>query len=194
MLKTQRAVATMVAILASMVSVPSFASIISINFDTDKNGIATFDNQLLNSAYAYSEFSFGADDVVKAGFGGVTSQPNFATGSANNFNSVLDVFFTNIGNSISASNVTNSSFTLSAYDINNNLLGSVSVNSFTQVASLTFVGQIKRAQFTTTFQYGIDDLVLDVGSNQVIPEPSSLLVFGGLMLGMSGLRIRSRRS
>ena len=118
-------------------SLPASALTVTMNFDTDFGGSAIANNTLLNTAYTSAFFSFGSDDVAKLGGGGVTSQPNFATGAPGNFNSPLVVFFSGLGDSVQAFNVTGSSYTLTAYGAANNVLGSDSTSTFGDDTTLT---------------------------------------------------------
>ncbi len=170
-------------------SLPASALTVTMNFDTDFGGSAIANNTLLNTAYTSAFFSFGSDDVAKLGGGGVTSQPNFATGAPGNFNSPLVVFFSGLGDSVQAFNVTGSSYTLTAYGAANNVLGSDSTSTFGDDTTLTFVGQIARVEFTTTGQYGIDDLTLVTNASSV-PEPTSLAL---LALGLVGFGLSRRK-
>lgn len=143
---------------------------------------------MLNAAYGGLGVAFNATATVVRGGGGVTSQPNFASGSAD-YLTTLEIVFDNYGNSIGAYNVSNSSFTLSAYDANGVLLGSGMTSDFgpTGFVSLSNVGQIKYARFTSNVLYGIDDLSFDAVASTNVPEPATVasLVLGlGLMAGL----------
>jgi hypothetical protein len=124
-------------------------TLVVLNCDTDLHGTPIANNTPVHTAYPLPGGTFGADDVVQLGGGGVTSHPHFATGSPHNFASPFDVFFTHVANFIEAKNVTTSWWTLTAYDVNDHVLGAVAVSHFTEVGHLTFTGLIKRAQFTT---------------------------------------------
>lgn len=169
---------------------PASAAVVFLNFDVDFNGNPLAGGTLLNAAYPSPDFTFGADDAVRAGGGGVRSQPNFATGNPVDFTSPLDltIVFPNLANSISAFNVTNSSYTLTAYDAANNPLGSQSCATFLCETVVNFPNQIARVQFTTDFQYGIDDLTIDYTA---VPEPVSLFLVSS---GLVGMAVRRRRT
>jgi hypothetical protein len=141
----------------------------------------------LNAAYAGLGVTFNDTATVIAGGGGVTSQPNFASGSANTRAS-LELVFDLYATSITAYNVTLSSFTLSAYDSHGLLLGSGSTSDFGPrgFVSLTNIGQIKSARFTSTGLYGIDDLSFDAASTGEVPEPASFALVGIGILGFAG--------
>lgn len=171
----------------ALVGTAAYAAPITLNFDDVP------DETLLNTAYSGLGVTFNATASVFLGGGGVISQPNFASGSGS-FSTPLDIVFDNYGNSISAFNVTNSSFTLSAYDANWTLLGSGSTSDFgpTGFVSLSNIGQIKYARFTSDSLFGIDDLSFDAVEAADVPEPATL---ASLMLGLGligGLRRRKQ--
>lgn len=134
---------------------------------------------LLNTAYAGLGVTFNNTAMVLAGGGGVTSQPNFASGSGNT-RTPLELVFDNYGTSISAYNVTQSAFTMSAYDANGLLLGSGSTSDFGPrgFVALENIGRIKFARFTSSALYGIDDLSFEAISLGEVPEPESLALLG----------------
>jgi hypothetical protein len=176
---------------AALFATPAGAATITLNFDTDFNGIAIANGTPINTAYPSADFTFEADDTILLGGGGVMSQPNFATGNGSNFFSPLQVTFSSgLGNAVSAFNVTNSSYTLSAYDSASNLLGTASCGSFPCSTTLTFPNQIAYARFTTQSQYGIDDLTLDYNA---VPEPGSLFLLGSGAALLAASRARRRR-
>lgn len=159
------------------------ATVVNINFD-DVPG-----NTLLNTAYGGLGVTFNDTAAVHLGLGGVTSQPNFASGMAGNDFTTLVLTFDNFATSIGAYNVTNSAFTLSVYDVNGLLLGSSSAVYDYDYAFVAGVGNIKTAIFSTTSQYGIDDLSFDA----VVPEPGSIALIGLGMLGVTMTRRGKRR-
>ena len=76
------------------------ATVVNINFD-DVPG-----NTLLNTAYGGLGVTFNDTAAVHLGGGGVTSQPNFASGMAGNDVTTLVLTFDNYATSIGAYNVT----------------------------------------------------------------------------------------
>ena len=158
----------------------------TLNFDDVSGGT------LLNTAYAGLGVTFNSTATVIAGGGGVTSQPNFASGSGNT-RTTLEFVFENYGTSIAAYNVTQSSFTLSAYDASGLLLGSGTTSDFGPrgFVALTNIGQIKSARFTSSGLYGIDDLSFEAVPRAEVPEPGSLALLGlGILSFASSWRKR----
>lgn len=175
-------------LLAALCATAIFASsaqatVVNINFD-DVPG-----NTLLNTAYGGLGVTFNDTAAVHLGLGGVTSQPNFASGMAGNDVTALVLTFDNYATSIGAYNVTNSEFTLRVYDVNGLLLGSSSAMYDFDHAFVAGVGNIKTAIFSTTSQYGIDDLSFEAA----VPEPASMALIGLGMVGLTVTRGRSRR-
>ncbi|MDX2064795.1 MAG: PEP-CTERM sorting domain-containing protein [Fimbriimonadaceae bacterium] len=153
---------------------------VTINFDVDQFGAATFNNQLLNDAYGTLGVTFGADDRIFGNVVGTTSPPRGATGGPLYANP-LDVTFASPVSYVSSGKMTNSSFTMTAYDASWNVLGSVFAPLVSDVP-LEFVSitatDIKHVRFTTTNQYAIDDFTFLAAAPPPVPEPASLLVLG----------------
>lgn len=164
------------------------AAPVTLNFDTYLNGNALSDGTLLNDAYGGLGVTFNSTARVVLGGGGVTSQPNFATGGAG-FATNLQLTFDNYGLSVGAANVTSSSWLLTAYDELFNVLGSVSSVNFPGISSLSSIGNIKYATFSTNSQYGIDDLTFDAMTNNV-PEPMPLALVSLGLIAMTAIRKR----
>lgn len=170
------------ALCAMVMSVGSaHASMVTINFDNFTSGT------LLNTAYSGLGLTFNSSAALIQGGGGVTSQPNFAVGSSQNFYTPLELIFDNYATSVGAFNVSGSSFTLSAFDLNGLLLGSGSTSTFGDQVLLSGIGNIKTARFTTTFQYGIDDLSFNTAASNV-PEPGSIALVALGLIGFSAVR------
>jgi hypothetical protein len=77
---------------------------------------------------------------------------------------------------------------MTAYDSANNIIGSSSASNFGDIAAISTPG-IARVEFTTTFQYGIDDLTFNAPA---VPEPATMAVFG-LMAAGAGAYVRRRK-
>jgi hypothetical protein len=191
-MKLLKRVATAFAI--STVAVVAQAAPITINFDTDVNGAVVVNGALLNSAYSGLGATFNSTARVVVGGGGVTSQPNFATGGATDLTTPLELVFDTFASSVGAANVFASSFTLTAFDINGNVLGSVNSIDFPGAVSLSGLGDIKSATFSTTNQYGIDDLTFDTVTTAAVPEPGSIALVGLGLFGFAASRRKSAKS
>lgn len=167
-----------------------YAAPVTLNFDTDLSGHTLVNGNLLNNVYGGLGVTFNSTAVVIASGGGVVSQPNFATGAFGNFNSNLVLVFDNFADSVGAANVTSSDWTLTAFDANSVVLGTIHSANFPGFVSLSGIGAIKTAVFSTTSQYGIDNLTFNAVANHV-PEPGTLVL---LSLAMVGLVVVRRRA
>ena len=168
-------VAALLVLLGSLLNAPAQAQTYFLNFDTDFNGNAIANNTPVSAAYSIPGITFSANSIILTGGGGVSSQPNFASGTPL-YNGVFGIDFASSASSVSAINVSNSDFTLTAFDASNNVIGTSHVSNFLQQASVNAPG-IKKVTFSTQSQYGIDDLRI-----QLVPEGDSMamLACGGL--------------
>jgi hypothetical protein len=168
------------------------ASAVTINFDVDQFGANTFNGQLLNNAYGTLGLTFGADDRIFGNVSGTTSPPRGATGNGQ-FNGVLDISFAAPVGFVSSGIMTNSSFTMTAYDAGWNVLGSVFNTTMggepLDVVSLTAT-DIRYVRFTTTAQYAIDDFTFLAVAPPPVPEPSGIVL---LAIAAGGLWQRRNR-
>jgi hypothetical protein len=178
-------VATGLLVAASATS--ASAAPILLNFDTDLGGNPLAGGTSLNAAYPGLGVTFSNNAVIVVGGGGVPSQPNFAAATPL-YTGLLELIFDGVTDFVSAENVTNSSWTMTAYDVNNNVLGTQFVSNFPQTASISTPG-IHRVTFTTNFQYGIDNLSFNAPT---VPEPATMAVFGLMALGAFGLKRRTK--
>jgi hypothetical protein len=168
------------------------AAPITLNFDTDLGGNPIAPNTSVNTAYPLAELSFSSNSLVVMTGTGVPSLPNFASGDPL-YTGTIEVIFSPdfVGDLIGAENVTGSTWTLTAYDNNNNVLGTIGSPAFGNPAAvLSFPGQIRRATFTTNSQYGIDNLIFEASP---VPEPASLAVWSMLLLSVAGASVYLKR-
>jgi hypothetical protein len=160
---------------------------ITLNFDQDLNGNTLVEGQLLNNVYGGLGLSFNSTAAIRQTGGGIPSAPNFATGSASDFLTDLVLTFDTFATSVGASNVSHSSWLLTAFDVAGSVLGTVNSSAFPDTVLLSGIGNIKTAVFSTTSQYGIDDLIFDTSK---VPEPGSLALAA---IGLVGIGLFRRK-
>lgn len=187
----------------ALLSFPTYAQLLTLNFDTDFSGNAISAGQGINDAYGPQLHASFIGGVIQHTGGGLSSLPNWA--SSFNAHNGITVIFDNPTSFVSVTNVSFSSFTLSAFDSNDILLGSGSVSStFFDGAKveLSFSG-ISRLMFVDQGTgYGFDDFVFQVASLPVstpppvspIPEPETyaMLLAGLALLGWHARRRKLR--
>lgn len=182
-----RAMVLGVASLLALLSTPVQATF--IDFETDTFGNPTVSGTPVAGTYSSLGATFVGADFFTCGGGCPTPIfGHFISSSANDFFSPVTIMFSSVASFVSMVNVSNSAFTLSAFDVNNVLLGSVSVSSFLQVASISTAG-ISYVVVSTSFQYGFDDLTFFL-AQQPVPEPATIALLLLGVFGTVGLRVR----
>jgi hypothetical protein len=167
------------------------ADLVTLNFDTDLNGIPIAPGTVVNTAYPpiLTGATFSANAVVHTSGSLVPSLPNFA--GSPSFTAPVDVFFATPTDFVRAIDVSFSRFTLTAFDASNNVLGSSTVGTGTSASDFDLVATINtpgiaRVEFTTTNQYGFDDFTFNRGP-QAVPAPPAV-VLAGLGAGCVAVR------
>ena len=192
--------ATLAALLGALAANAASAQTYTLNFDTDFSGnkIAGGGSPygtLVSDAYTIPGVRFNSNDYIySGGAGGTTSGVNFASGLGDL--APFEIVFTKPQDRVSAFNITNSEYTLTAYDAANNTLGAITTSTDFEKTTLAFPGDISKIIFTATntagfgFGYGFDDLSF---SSAAVPEPGSLALLAGVMATGGALLLRRKR-
>ena len=186
------------ALLGALAAGSASATTFTLNFDTDFNGKAIPGGgspygTLVSDAYTIPGVTFNSNDYIyTGGAGGTTSGVNFASGLGDL--APFEIDFATPQDRISAFNITNSEYTLTAYDAANNVIGAVTTSTDFEQTTLTGPHDIARVIFTATntagfgFGYGFDDLTVTS-----VPEPGCLTLLAGFVATGGGLLLRRKR-
>ena len=118
----------------------------------------------------------------------------FNTGAGTGKTERISFFETQGTVSLFAASGISGTFTLSAFDINDVLLGTTTVDTSTtwQELTLNFAGTASVLFTSTVDVFGIDDLAFGPGTTQV-PEPGSIALIGLGLLGFAAARRKSAK-
>ncbi len=148
---------------------------------------------LVSDVYATPGITFTGDDYIyPGGTGGQSSGPNFASGLGDL--APFEIDFAKPQSFVSAVNITNSEYTLTAYDAANNVLGSVTTSTDFETTALASPNAISKVIFTATntagfgFGYGFDNLTV---TN--VPEPGGRALLAGFAMTGGSLLLRRRK-
>ena len=191
----------LVALLGALAAGSASAQTYTLNFDTDFSGKAIPGGgspygTRVSGAYTIPGVTFdGVNDYIySAASGGTTSGRNFASGLGDL--APFEIDFANPQDFVSAFNITNSEYTLSAYDAKGGLLSSVVTSTDFEKTTVSAPGAIAKVIFTATntagfgFGYGFDDLTISAAA---VPEPGSVALFVGFVVSGGSLLLRRKR-
>ncbi len=195
-LQTCLAVGTLLSVLAS---VSASAQTYTLNFDTDFAGNAIPGGgapygTLASDAYSIPGVLFNSNDYIyTAGAGGTLSGSNFASGLGDL--APFEIDFAVPQSNVTAFNIANSEYTLSAYGVNGSLLSSVVTSTDFEQTTLSGSNDIAKIIFTATntagfgFGYGFDNLTFTT-----VPEPGSAALLACFALTGSTWLLRRKRT
>ena len=172
----------------------AFSSVVTIDFDTDVNGNAISPGSIdpangIDPNIAYPGLGITFINATILG----DNEPNRGTPSPPNFlapvaqKESISLLFDSNTSFVQVLNVTFSSFTITAYDIFDQVLGFVSLpnerfDSLGDIARIDSPG-IRKAIFTTSTQYAFDNLSFET---IVVPIPPALLLFFTALFSVFG--------
>jgi hypothetical protein len=145
-------------------------------------GATGIGGSILNQA---SEFGFGA----RSGTDFLAFNVDAGTGTDERISFASDQNMV----SLYAATIDSAAFTLSAFDIGGNLLGSTSLNADGnwQELTLALAGIRSVVLSSTAFSFALDDLVFE-GEAAQVPEPASVGLIAAGLLGFAAARRRRR--
>ena len=193
-MKKSRLLGAVCALVSVLYFQTASATLVKLNFDVDLDGNTLIAGDLLNDVYGGLGVTFNASAAVRTGTL-LPSLPNFATGSANDFTTDMELLFDTFAASVKATNIASSQWSLTVYDQFGEIFNTGIANALgeTVIFYSTTNRKITKAVFSSlgVVGYGIDDLVFDTSP---VPAPAAVWLFGSGLLGLIGLARRKART